>query len=168
MKLAGDKKIRVFWTFLVLIVLEYDLCQAMTNEQLANMTRTVVFIGTLQEKESTHIDKDGKCEVIHKTEPEFIATGFLVSIAFPDFSVDDFNSKLTVQNLRKVITADIGDISPSSPPEAIDWLSRLIRMPELYDKIIAKRDTKTLEPEARKQIETFKNLTTSQKPKKIS
>ena len=157
MKLTGHKEIIIFWTFLVLIVLEYDVCQAMTNELIEDWKRTVVFIGTLQEKECTLIDKDSKCEVIHKTEPEFIATGFLVSIASPDFSIDEFNSKLNVQNLRKVITADIGDISPSFLPEAIDWLNRLIRMPELYEKIIAKRDIKTLDSKARDQIEAFKH-----------
>lgn len=167
MKLVGQKRIIVIlWTFLALNFLEYDVCQAMTNELIEGVKRTVVFIGKLQEKQITNIDKDDKCKVVHKTEPQFLATGFLVSINYSEFSLDEFDSKLTVQNLRKVITADIGDISLSSPPEAIDWLNRLIRMSELYDKIIAKRDIKTLDAEAGKRIEALKNAYNESKGEK--
>jgi hypothetical protein len=167
MKLAGHKRMIMFCTFLVLNFLGYEVCQAMTHELIESRKKTVVFIGKLQVKTSTDIDKDGKCTVVYKTEPQFIATGFLVLISGSlDFSLDDFDSKLTAQNLRKVITADIGDVLPSSPPEAIDWLNRLVRIPELYEKIIAKRDIKKLNSEANKQIEAFKRFYDESKTEK--
>lgn len=166
MKCAGQKRIMIIlWTFLTLNLFGYDVCQAMTNELIEGVKRTVVFIGKLQEKQITIIDKD-KCKVIHKTEPQFFATGFLVSINYPEFSVDEFDSKLTAQNLRKVINADIGEASFSFAAEDIDWLNRLIGMPELYDKIIAKRDIKKLDAEAVKRIEALKTAYNDAKSQK--
>jgi hypothetical protein len=161
------KKIIIFLTFLVLIFIGYVDCQAMTNEIIESRKKTVVFIGKLQQKESTIIDKDGKCIVVHKIEPQFIATGFLVFISNSlGFFEDEFNSKLTANNLRQVITADIGNVLPSSPVESLEWLNSLIRMPDLYEKLIARRDVKTLNSEASKQIETFKHYYNESKKEK--
>ena len=92
-KFERHKKIVIIFVSIVLFFLECGISQSITNPYIEHLKKTVVFIGTLEEKEIVEKPNDGKCEVIHRSEPHFLATGFLVQISSPQFSQDEFNDR---------------------------------------------------------------------------
>lgn len=75
-----------------------------------------------------------------------------------DFRVCEFQGELSVQNLCRTITADIGEIPFSSQPETLYWLNELLKWKKLYWEIKSRRDINSLDPYIRKQIEELKDI----------
>lgn len=56
-----------------------------------------------------------------------------------DFLVDEFTKHLTIEKLCKAIVDDNYDISISGFDNAIDWLNKILQIPNFYDILLAKK-----------------------------
>lgn len=91
--------------------------------------------------------KDNECRNYYDQSSTRVLEGSIASI---EFVKEEFKGELSVEKLCQAIKADGYHLSVKAPENSLEWLNDVLRIPDLQEKILEKKEIMMYTPEIKK------------------